>query len=185
MKKKITVYIPEERGRNKTAARGFWYSKDSRRTYYDYITAETYEDITPDILKTLCAEYKQEAIFYVVEISGEYTETATAYVYTAKTGAVDILRTKKTFTACGKKNLKATIKELLQRFGGLTVFNNGGGLYSIEAWQEDRPTTCFYCGKLTQSAKIEDINEHGKTSGPVDICDNCLTAQDYNPADYK
>lgn len=58
------IYLPT----NKKSAniRGYWYNKDNKKSYKDFLTSIELPKISDKILKNYCKQYKQEAIFYEV-----------------------------------------------------------------------------------------------------------------------
>jgi len=125
-----TVYIPENKGKDKTPARGFW--RDGGKVFYDYVrpcrlqVAEFTEDIRPAI-EALRVKYNQLAMFYVRD--------GRAYVQSAG-NKIDVLSQKVSFSIANgdRKTLRAYIRKFLHSYNGCTVFINKE-FYTIEGWK--------------------------------------------------
>jgi len=123
------IFIPQDKGRQKTTTRGFWLSP-SGKIYYDYLTIQTKElnnnyeiQKTMDSLKRL---YNQEAMFY--------HNGAKAFCYNSKKNIQEF--TEKTSVIIPKKDYKLLtkyIKKYLNLFNGVTVYIDKWS-YIIEAW---------------------------------------------------
>ena len=109
----IKVFIPEIKGRHKTDVRGFWYSKDTKKTFYDYLKVEHHSFCNPD---SIAKEYKQEAIFYSKDNQGR------CYNYITK--LTEYLE-HRIYSEVEPKNLKAEIKQALTVYGGITIYKVG------------------------------------------------------------
>jgi hypothetical protein len=116
----IKVFIPEIKGRVKSSIRGFWYSQDTKRTYYDYlrvIDTCNKDYISINYLEALKKKYNQEAIFYKSDIRG--------FIYTGK----DKLVILSNHIYSEVKNLKREIKEALKLYCGVTIYQKNGKYY--------------------------------------------------------
>ncbi|MHA1437869.1 MAG: hypothetical protein ACTSPD_09860 [Promethearchaeota archaeon] len=104
----------------KTDARGFWYDKENKKLFYDYIQTETrtLKEIYQEAQKT-----KEIALFYV--------DGAKAFVLTCKSLRLEVLTKKHVFKV--KDNLKKNLKYILNFYNGATVFIKDG-YYLIETW---------------------------------------------------
>lgn len=134
-----TVFIPWNKGREKTLARGFW--RDNGKVYYDYIQpcaleiAKYSADITPEI-ERLRVKYNQLAMFYISrDAEGD---TACAYTQSAN-GAIEALPHKKNIAIRRNhkntwRTLRGYIAHFIQIYGGCTVYINHD--YIIEAWHK-------------------------------------------------
>jgi len=115
----IKVFIPQSKGRNKTSIRGFWYSQDTRKTYYDYLKIVNTYNLNTWILEDLKKKYKQEAIFYVNNNIG--------YCYYTRDN-IEVL-TNRIYAEVSRADLKHTIKKALRDFSGCTIYNEAGRYY--------------------------------------------------------
>jgi hypothetical protein len=105
----IKVFIPQSKGKVKASVRGFWYSQESKKIYYDYLKIEhTY--FTE--LEFLQWKYKQEALFYIAgKIGCIYHNNFNVNLLEHRIYA-EVLR----------HNLRAEIKEALKLYGGVTIY---------------------------------------------------------------
>jgi hypothetical protein len=125
----IKVFIPQSKGRNKTSIRGFWYSQDNKKIYYDYLSIREYNSGVLDCvdnvelfyryIEHLKVEYKQEAIFYVNNNIG--------YCYYTRDN-IEVL-TNRIYAEVSRADLKHTIKNALRDFSGCTIYNEAGRYY--------------------------------------------------------
>jgi hypothetical protein len=106
----IKVYLPVKKNKFKTQVRGLW-RNDKGELYYDYITQVKIEKSD---LQGLKDRLRQERIFYTEGVKGfiwynqNRIDTFKWYEFIAYD---------KTF-----RGLKDKIKELLKRYGGLTIY---------------------------------------------------------------
>jgi hypothetical protein len=112
----IKVFIPQIKGRVKTSVRGFWYSQDTKRTYYDYIKIVNTSYIEPRQLEALKVKYNQESIFYID------TSTNTGIIYYSKDKR-EVLN-HRIYIEVGRY-LRQEIKEALRLYGGVTIYKIG------------------------------------------------------------
>jgi uncharacterized protein (DUF2164 family) len=119
----IEILIPINKSRVKTNTRGFWYSQDNKKTYYDYLKVIQTYILNDNVIEDIKKKYNQEAIFYIDNNIG--------YCYYNK-NKIDILPNK-IYTKILKDNLKTTIKTYLKKYGGLTVYKISGN-YFIEVF---------------------------------------------------
>lgn len=103
----ITVFIPQKKGRTKTAIRGFWESPDDGKIYYDYL--KLHRGMTCDF-EYYKNQYKQETLFYIRDNVG--------YIYYNK-NRIEKLNNR-IYTEV--KNLKQEIKEAITKYGGATIY---------------------------------------------------------------
>ena len=121
--KMIKIFIPQDKRQGKTRIRGFWYSKDNHKIYYDYLKIKNYA--IPDQialikkLEALKKYYNQEAIFYASDNIG--------YCYYTRDN-IEVL-TNRIYTEVLRANLKQEIKEALRDFSGCTIYNEAGKYY--------------------------------------------------------
>jgi hypothetical protein len=121
----IKIFIPENKGKVKTSVRGFWYSQDSKRTYYDYLTTQDYRlnSVTSlyNHLENLKKFYSQECIAYN-EFNGLFNVLK---IYYSK-DKIEVLNKRSILEVKrqGKntKLLKDYIKSALRLYGGLTIY---------------------------------------------------------------
>ena len=122
----IKVFIPEKKGKNKTAVRGFW-RNEAGRTYYDYLSIEVkywdlylkkYNLIFKQYLKCILKDYKQEAVFYSQGNKG--------FIYNGKEM---IILKHRIYKEVNRENLKVAIKEALRDFSGCTIYNEAERYY--------------------------------------------------------
>ena len=124
----IKIMIPEKKGKVKTEIRGFWYSAESKKTYYDYLKTWTISKSEyrnkrfSTLLEVIQKQEKQEAIFYIMSKKG--------YVFNNRYDTIQ-LKGRIVIHHAGFKGLKDIIKNALKQYGGLTVYINGGS-YEIE-----------------------------------------------------
>ena len=120
MKTEYKIYLPVK---HKTNIKGYWI--DNGKIYKDNLTDNTLTINTPDnsILRYLCIEHKQLAIFYT-------DSNNRAYVYDNRKNRTDILKSFVIHYHRGFKGLKGKIKGLLDIYGGVTVYKIDG-LYKI------------------------------------------------------
>lgn len=118
----IKLLIPTEKKKGKTTARGFWYSKESKKIYYDYLRLIRLgcNVLSNSQLEVIQKKLKQEAIAYIVNdsilkifYSKVKTEILPHRIYK------EVLR----------QDLKTAIKEALKRFSGCTVYLEKGKYY--------------------------------------------------------
>ena len=124
--KMIKILIPQDKKQGKTKARGFWYSKDSHKIFYDYliIAKLNKKEITDfkelyyrlDFYKRV---YNQEAIFYVKDNIG--------YCYYTRDN-IEVL-TNRIYKEVSRVNLKQEIKRALRVYGGITIYQESGRYY--------------------------------------------------------
>jgi len=119
----IKILIPINKGKTKTNIRGFWYSTDTKKTYYDYLRVIQTYYLNDNVIEDIKKRYKQEAIFYIVNDTG--------YCYYNE-DKIDVL-SNRIYTEVLKDNLKITIKYYLIKYGGLTVYKVEGK-YFIEVF---------------------------------------------------
>jgi hypothetical protein len=123
-----TVFIPESKGKKKSAARGFW--ADNGRIYYDYIRPETRQAdsgaaLAGDI-EALRVQFNQLAMFYIIGNCA----------FVADNKKIEALPLR-IYKVCGRACLRQVIKSNIKEFGGITAYILGGGLYGIESWQKE------------------------------------------------
>lgn len=112
----IKVFIPEIKGRIKTSVRGFWYSQDTKRTYYDYLKVVNTYVLNTYVLEDLKKKYNQEAIFYVRFNCG--------YIYNGIDKQIEVLP-HRIIKEVLRANLRQEIKEALKVYGGVTIYKEG------------------------------------------------------------
>lgn len=119
----IKVNIPDKKTKQgKASIRGLWYSTKSGLCY-DYLRKAKIE---ADSLGFVRRHYKQEALFY--------TEKRKAFIW-YNTRKIEVLNHQTYFAYDrGKAGLKAYIKDILKRYGGLTIYIREQN-YLIEVWQ--------------------------------------------------
>lgn len=119
----IKAYIPDKKTKQgKANIRGLWYSK-AQGVCYDYLHKA---NIQIEQLEHIKRHYKQEAIFY--------TERRKGFIW-YNTRRIEQLNNQAYFAFDrGKKGLKAYIKDLLKRYGGLTIYVREQN-YLIEVWK--------------------------------------------------
>lgn len=134
--KMITLLIPENRGKNKTEIRGFWYSSESKKTYYDYLRAgkgiikafysffdKIYNFKKLDEIKN---NLKQEALFY--------SDKSTAWIYTDRKNIQELKTVYRAEILKGNfSSLRAGIKKFLALYGGCSVYIKKES-YLLESW---------------------------------------------------
>jgi hypothetical protein len=113
----IKIFIPQEKSKGKTEARGFWL--DNGKIYYDYLTIETLPDSikSPELterLEHIRKEYNQEAVFFVKNNLG--------YVYRHRFNFLQLPN--RIYKEV--KSLKPEIKEALHKYNGVTIYKVNG-----------------------------------------------------------
>ena len=115
----IKVFIPENKGRIKTNVRGFWYSKDTNKTYYDYLRIVNTSYIEPKQLEQLKKKYNQESIAFID------TAINCLKVYYSR-DKIEVLKYRHIIEVKRQgrntKLLKDYIKSALKLYGGLTIY---------------------------------------------------------------
>jgi hypothetical protein len=129
----VKVFIPINKSKIKTGARGFW-RNDTGRTYYDYLKIINYRqeniglyyrDLFINYLETIKTGYKQEAIFY--------TDNGQGFIYYSK-DKIEVLKNRIYQDITG--NLKEAIKEAIKKYNGVTVYKNNNR-YFLEVFYND------------------------------------------------
>jgi hypothetical protein len=115
----IKILIPESKGRNKTNVRGFWYSQDNKKVYYDYLSSQNYKDDNPaglfNHVDNLKSFYNQECIFYSQDNKG--------FIYYNRDRIEGLIN--RIYSEVKPENLRAEIKEALKVYGGVTIYRIG------------------------------------------------------------
>jgi hypothetical protein len=115
----IKVFIPVIKGKVKTSVRGFWYSKDTKRTYYDYLIVRDYSytfnrrgfsKTTLKRLEALRIKFNQEALFFI-------NNQGIGYIYNQDNVTELVNRIYSEVV-----NLRQEIKEALRVYGGVTIY---------------------------------------------------------------
>jgi hypothetical protein len=122
------LFIPKNKGKAKTSVRGFWYSQENKKTYYDYLRLEFLHSLNKNKLLDYKLCYNQEAIFYIAENK--------AYIfYDENKTEVLTNKTIKNIVKGNFKELRRSIKAFIDIFGGCTVYICKHD-YIIEAWSK-------------------------------------------------
>jgi hypothetical protein len=114
----IKIFIPINKGRNKTDIRGFWLN-DNGKLFYDYITILNLKKSAYILkqLETFRQYYNQEALFFTIKNKG--------YIYT-KGNKIDVLNKHSIIEVkrLGRntKLLKDYIRSALRLYKGLTIY---------------------------------------------------------------
>ena len=125
----IKVFIPQDKAQGKTKARGFWYSKDTNKIYYDYLKVLPLRFIygqgqnnsyASKELQFLKHWHKQEALFF---ISGHYKEQGKGFIFYEQ-DKIEVLPNR-IYKEVLRVNLKVEIKEALRLYKGVTVYKEG------------------------------------------------------------
>lgn len=113
----IKVFIPEAKGKVKTNVRGFWYSQDTKKTYYDYLRVDNIKDSFFGLcyIKGLKVKYNQECITFI-----ENNKLNIFYNF----NRIEVLQNR-IYKEVARGNLKAEIKEALKVYGGITIYKEG------------------------------------------------------------
>jgi hypothetical protein len=117
----VKIFIPKNKGKEKTLTRGFWYSQENKKIYYDYLNILNYnipfENLNYKEIENIKLKYNQESIFIISKNKG--------YIFYNK-NKIDILNKrdiiKIKIQGKNRKLLKEYIKSLLKLYGGLTVY---------------------------------------------------------------
>lgn len=130
----LKILIPETKGRNKTTARGFWL--DNGRVYYDYVKPVTVSlpaETIPAYIERERERYNQLAMFYIVlDTEGD---NGHAIIQSADY-KIETLPAYNSIKAIGKRAMRAYIKKFIELYQGCTVYDNGQGVYTVEAWHK-------------------------------------------------
>ena len=126
----IKLLIPIDKTKKyKSDLRGFWYSQESKKLYYDYIITKRYKNSNKNYLEYLKQKYNQESLFYL--------QNGQAKIFYNR-DKIEILNRKLYFTAKNKKDLKPLLKKLIKKYNGCTVYDLGFNYldyrYKIEVW---------------------------------------------------
>ena len=131
----IKILIPQIKGRVKSNIRGFWYSKENKKIYYDYLSIEQdFRDLNNaydlkcfyGYLDFLKQRYNQETMAYIDnDILRVYYSADKIEVYNHK--FCDEIT--QVFIFALKGNIKRTIKQ----FGGCIIYKTGS-LYFKEVF---------------------------------------------------
>lgn len=121
----IKIFIPKNKGRVKSIARGFWYSKDTKKTYYDYIDIVEAFYYSEYRIETIQYQKNQECIFFIDNNIGN--------IFYSKDKIIK-LQNKKVFYHNNFIGLKDKIKELLRQYEGLTIYIESKNQYRIEVF---------------------------------------------------
>jgi hypothetical protein len=110
----IKILIPQIKGRQKSKVRGFWYSQDTKRTYYDYLTKVSGQVKELEFYKV---KYNQESIFYTD------TKTKQGYIY-YNPNKIEVLKNRSIIKLNWLKRhfLRGLIKSALKLYGGVTIY---------------------------------------------------------------
>ena len=115
----IKVLIPEKKGRIKTNVRGFWYSKDTNKTYYDYLKIVNTSYVEPKQLEALKKKYNQESIAFID------TSVNCLKIYYSR-DKIEVLKDHSILEVKRQgrntKLLKDYINSALKLYGGLTIY---------------------------------------------------------------
>lgn len=122
----IKVFIPESKSRNKTSVRGFWYSQENKKTYYDYLTVKNILTYSEYFIESIQAKYNQEAVFYSNDNIG--------YIFYSR-DKIQILPHRYIINVSFNKRrlLRGFIKSALKLYGGVTVYITRSG-YTLEVF---------------------------------------------------
>ena len=113
----IKVFIPENKGKNKTAVRGFWRNK-AGRTYYDYLSIKEFTEYPSyRVIEALRLKYNQEAL----AVAGYSLNLFYA-------NRQEVLENR-IYKEVSRVDLKRSIKEALRDFSGCTIYNEAGRYY--------------------------------------------------------
>jgi len=126
----IKLLIPIDKTKKyKSDLRGFWYSQESKKLYYDYIITKRYKNSNKNYLEYLKQKYNQESLFYL--------QNGQAKIF-YNPGKTEVLNRRLYFTAKNKKDLKPLLKKLIKKYNGCTVYDLSFGCldyrYKIEVW---------------------------------------------------
>lgn len=116
--KMIKVFIPQIKGRVKTSVRGFWYSQDTKKIYYDYLRLSNRFNLIAE-LEAIKTRYNQEAIAYI--------EDKVLKIFHNE-NKIEVLD-KSIFKEVLRQDLKRSIKEALRLYGGVTAYIKKGKYY--------------------------------------------------------
>jgi hypothetical protein len=122
----IKVFIPEIKGRVKSNIRGFWYSKENKKTYYDYLKVIDYKCNYGlngkralkfyDYCEGLKSKYNQESIFVI-------NRSNHGILYFNKSNKQYL--SMRIYAEVKPEALKQEIKQALRFYGGITIYKEG------------------------------------------------------------
>jgi len=128
----IKILIPTDK-KQKTKIRGFWYSQENKKIYYDYLKVLSLRFIYGQgqnnfyalkELQFLKNWHKQEALFFT---SKHYKELGKGFIY-YEPSKVEVL-SNRIYKEVKRQDLKVTIKEALKQYNGCTIYNEAGRYY--------------------------------------------------------
>jgi hypothetical protein len=109
----IKIFIPAIKGKQKTSVRGFWYSQETKKTYYDYLEIRDYFSYPSyRLLESLRTFYNQEAI--AIKNDNEILKIH----YKDKTEVLS----NRIYAEVKSQDLRAEIKKALRVYGGVTIY---------------------------------------------------------------
>jgi len=127
------IFIPQDKGRQKSNVRGFW-KNPTGRVYYDYLTIQNYKDNNLPAfykhLESLRRFYSQEAIFYCEH---GLKSLCKAFIFSGPRDIVELTERVSVTISKDKKILRKYIKKYLVLFGGCSVYIDKFS-YVVEAW---------------------------------------------------
>jgi hypothetical protein len=108
----IKLFIPQIKGRQKSKIRGFWYSQDTKRIYYDYLKVYSGKVKELELIKV---KYNQESIFY--------SEAGQGFIY-YNPNKIEVLKKHSILKLNWSKRhlLRGLIKSALNLYGGVTIY---------------------------------------------------------------
>jgi len=119
------IFIPARKGRIKINVRGFWYSKDTNKTYYDYLKVKDYP------ANTLIDKYYLNQFFNFLELlQKSYNQECIAYVDN------DVLSifynrnlierfNRRIYSEVKPESFRQEIRAALKLYGGITIYKEG------------------------------------------------------------
>jgi hypothetical protein len=127
----IKIFIPKDKGRQKSNVRGFW-KNPAGKVYYDYLTIQNYQDdrffALYNHLEGLRLFYQQESIFFI------NIKENTAHCFSGPQDILDFKNCCYVFIPKDKNLLRQYVRKFLKIYGGVTVYKEKEG-YRIESWE--------------------------------------------------
>jgi effector-binding domain-containing protein len=124
----IKIFIPQLKGRQKTSIRGFFYSSDSKKIFYDYLKEDflnwdlknkKYYKRFLFYLQDLCNCYNQESIFYINNNKG--------FIFYNRDKIIKLIN--RIYAEIAPGCLRQEIKEAIKKYGGITIYKIGNVYY--------------------------------------------------------
>ena len=107
----IKIFIPINKGKEKSNIRGFWRNAEGK-IFYDYLSIKEVSIFNDNLAYNLKKKYNQEALFYVIHNKG--------YIYNSVFDIIEL--NNHIIQEVKPEGLKQSIKQALKAFSGCTVY---------------------------------------------------------------